>query len=323
MVGQDLTERTSVLQNKLARLIVASFSAVTLGLLPAAVADAQDALAAGRQAEEAGNVREAVGHYTVALQATKPGSAEELQLRERIINLVKKIDPKPAVPEEARRYAVYDMTALREARQKSDNERAARELEQASRLAPWWADVYVNLGIVYGNTENYEAAIRSLKLYLLAAPGAPDAQAVQTKIYEFEYKQRTYAAAERLRGMWAQDQTDNPASRACLRARGNDFEILLGDLPCESGERIYRGTIDGLRIVGMAANRALYYRTRWTEICKQMPKEIRMTGEIAPDWNMITLRFEELVPRYTEGVWSRVDCKSFERHPQVIKLYRE
>ena len=40
---------------------------------------------------------------------------------------------------------------------------------------------------------DYPAAIRNLKLYLLAAPGASDAKAVETLIYKIEFKQEKAA----------------------------------------------------------------------------------------------------------------------------------
>lgn len=63
---------------------------------------------------------------------------------------------------------------------------AASELEEAIRLAPWWNKPYYNLGLVREKLKDYEAAIRNLELYLLAAPRAVDAEAVRHKIYELE-----------------------------------------------------------------------------------------------------------------------------------------
>lgn len=144
----------------------------------------------GKSFESNGQLRKALEIYKSCLTQIEQWSAQDIKLRGYIINLVHRMDPPPAIPEEARKHAVYADTALKSATY--DNRKgfddAIREYEEALIIAPWWAGAYLNLGIVYGNAENYEAAIRSLKLYLIASPGAPDAQAVQNKIYEFEYK---------------------------------------------------------------------------------------------------------------------------------------
>src|SRR6266849_4547513 len=58
---------------------------------------------AGLAAEQAGQVREAFDDYLAALQALPdpPPAETDWRLRERIIRVALKLDPPPAVPEEA------------------------------------------------------------------------------------------------------------------------------------------------------------------------------------------------------------------------------
>lgn len=153
----------------------------TVGPLP------EEALA--RQAEEAGKLREALAHYVNALQSVAAGSSKDRELREKIIKLFQRIQPPPAVGEEARRLAIRGRVAIQEAKSPSDFADAAREFGKALRLAPWWAESYYNQAIALEKAGQFDQAIQSLKWYLLAAPGAPDAEKVRDQIYALEYRQ--------------------------------------------------------------------------------------------------------------------------------------
>src|SRR3990172_1706101 len=67
---------------------------------------AADEESIGQQAEQAGKLREALTHYVSALQSASEGGSKDQQLREKIITLVQKLTPPPAVPEEAVKYLV-------------------------------------------------------------------------------------------------------------------------------------------------------------------------------------------------------------------------
>ena len=110
-------------------------------------------------------------------------------LREKIIKLVQHLKPAPAVPEEANRRMTRGTLAFKEAKSEADFQEAATEYQQATLAAPWFADAYYNLGVAQNKANDFAAAAQSLKLYLLAAPDAPDAKAAQNLLYEMEYKQ--------------------------------------------------------------------------------------------------------------------------------------
>ncbi len=149
--------------------------------------------AMGRQSEVGGKLREALTYYVAALQSTSQGSDADRRLREKMISLAQRIQPPPAVPEEAQRFAVRGGTAIREAKNVSDLQEAITEFTKALRIAPWWPDAYFNLGVAQEKAGQLNEAVRSLKLYLLAAPNAQDARKVQDQIYSIEYRQEKAA----------------------------------------------------------------------------------------------------------------------------------
>jgi len=148
--------------------------------------EAQEALA--RQVEQEGYLRQALTHYVSALRATPEGSAANQQLREKIIKLAQRIQPPPALPEEARKASIRGQVAIREAKEQSDYKDAVKEFRKALRIAPWWADAYFNLAVAQENARQFRDAISSLKLYLIASPDSADAIAVRNNIYALEYK---------------------------------------------------------------------------------------------------------------------------------------
>ena len=225
--------------------LIAVIMILLIGLSLTAV-PAADEEALGRQAEEAGELRQALTHYVSALQSVSEGSSDDQRLREKIVRLVKKIEPPPAIPEEAKRRMARGRAAVDAARNEEGFRRAAEEFKAAVRVAPWLADGYYNLGIVQDKAALHTEAIRSLKLYLLAAPGAVDAEKVQNLIYEIEYRQEEVQRVQReklvavkktndLNGYW---EYRVPSSGYWIRYQitvsGNNFYA-----ECVSGESQY------------------------------------------------------------------------------------
>ena len=147
----------------------------------------------GAAAEQAGNARQAFDTYVAALAGLPPGASGDAvdSLRESLIRVAAKLNPPPPVPEEAKRHLAYALTAIEEGKTSGDASKlndAVDQLSQVLRVAPWRPEAYYNLGMVLEQQKQYAEAARNLKLYLLAAPSAQDAEAVQQKIYELEYK---------------------------------------------------------------------------------------------------------------------------------------
>lgn len=113
------------------------------------------------------------------------GNPTDNALRERIIKLAQEIKPAPAIPEEAQRRLARGTAAFKDAKTTTDYQDAAREFEQATLAAPWYGDAYYNLGMAQDKAEQYEAALRSLRLAQLVAP---ESQEIKDLIYQVEYR---------------------------------------------------------------------------------------------------------------------------------------
>jgi len=106
-------------------------------------------------------------------------------LREKIIKLAQTLKPVPSIPEDAERHMAYGTAAFTGAKSVADYKEAAKEFEQATLAAPWYGDAYLNLGVTQDKAENYAAALRSIKLALLALP---DDKQVKALLYQVEYR---------------------------------------------------------------------------------------------------------------------------------------
>lgn len=161
----------------------------------------------GRVEEASARVRSAFSAYMKTLGQTPPeNSADRLRLQESVIRVALKLDPPPAVPEEARRHGVRGMAALEAAGTGGDYRRAMDELRQALLHAPWLGDAWYNLALVAEKSEEYSEAITAFRMYLLATPAAPDREAITNRIYSVEFrmeeKNRQLAERDSWKGKW-------------------------------------------------------------------------------------------------------------------------
>ena len=91
-------------------------------------------------------------------------------------------NPKPELPEEARRFRVQAEAAVA-AKRFLD---AAEKYGHAIEIAPWWPEAHFNRGVVLAELQNFDSAIMEMKRYLLLKPEAPDARQAQDFIYVWE-----------------------------------------------------------------------------------------------------------------------------------------
>lgn len=178
----------------------------------------------GQAAEKAGKNREALTQYVTALQSATEGSPDDQRLREKIIQIVQKLDPPPAIPEEASRLMARGRAAVKIAADEQGFLKATEEFRQALRLVPWLAEGYYNLGVLQDKAGRHADAIRNLKLYLLATPNASDAGQVRDLIYEIEYR------AEETPKIQAQQQAQEQKSKLQSLAGTWDVAIQSNDL---------------------------------------------------------------------------------------------
>jgi tetratricopeptide (TPR) repeat protein len=133
--------------------------------------------------------REELQQMVEQLQQTPNDNA----LREKIVKLALTLKPEPVLPPEAERRMVRGSAAFKGATSVTGYQDAVKEFEHATLAAPWSGDAYFNLGVSQDKAENYEAALRSLKLARLASP---DSKEIQTLIYEVEYRQEKINSPE-------------------------------------------------------------------------------------------------------------------------------
>ena len=119
------------------------------------------------------------------LTAQLQHSPGDQALREKIIALAQQLKPAPALPDEAERRMARGIAAFKAAQSVADYQDAVKEFTQATLAAPWYGDAYFNLGLAQDKAEQYDAAVSSLKLALLAAPGSKD---IKDLMYQVEYR---------------------------------------------------------------------------------------------------------------------------------------
>lgn len=140
-------------------------------------------------------------------------------LLQRIIAVVKKMNPPPPVPKELRKQLVFAKTASDEAKDNAGYDRAIAEYRKAVKLAPWVADIYLNLALVQEKRRNYKNAVAGLQLFLDLSPNDPQRQLVQDKIYEMEFMSKEIVRRQK-------DATRG--RQACLDACGNITQSGVG-----------------------------------------------------------------------------------------------
>lgn len=141
---------------------------------------------AADEADRAGNSRDALSRYAGALRQCSPGAEAERRVRDKLFRLARAMNPPPAPSDEAKVHAERAHSFLRRGKDPRAYQKAIEEYRMALDQAPWWAEGYYNLGLVQDKAEDFAGAAQSLKLYLLAAPDAADADVVKKKIVDLE-----------------------------------------------------------------------------------------------------------------------------------------
>jgi len=157
------------------------------------------------------------------------------------------------IPEEARRYMARGMAAVEMAKSAGDYELAAKEFEQAAKLAPDWPEVYYNLGLVQSKAGDITSAMKSLQRYLDLAPGSPDAAKVREEISKLEYQRdrgSTWIGSNeqtfelKLEGSRLQLTRTSVGDDILVMKMGNSSNIPAGE------PLVFSGTVIGDKISG-------------------------------------------------------------------------
>jgi hypothetical protein len=282
------------------------------------------------------NPENALRQYIADLQK----NPNDYALREKIIRHVQGMNPAPAAPEEAKRYIARGRAAVKDAKEAKDFNAAAEEFKKALLAAPWLAEGYFNCGIVQDKAGQYAAAMESLKLYVVAAPDAPDVEKVKEMIYEIEYRQeKSLKEAEKnaveqkakerftsLSGTWKGHWLNTGLyKRPTMSSDWSDystvFEVSVTDNNFEAVSRstngdpqfVCKGAVNGNTISGVFSDFTTLIKTS----CGISAPPSVLEGEIFPDGNSILL-----VVRGAQ-LLKGGDCKyDSERYSKSIKLVR-
>lgn len=111
-------------------------------------------------------------------------SEGRIEIRRAMAQILKKMPVAPALPEEARKHAIRAEELVKMGKFYD----AAKEYEDAIKIAPYIPLLYYNLALVYAETgwTGSGVAVGWMKAYLDLVPDAPDARAGQDKIYKWE-----------------------------------------------------------------------------------------------------------------------------------------
>jgi len=134
-----------------------------------------------RSFESKGQYKEALSELSEALKTADETEAQAIQ--ESILSMIRRNPLLSEVPEDARKYALRGEVLIKE----GNFEQAAAEFKKAIQIAPYAARLYYNSALINAELKKYPEAIRNMKIYLKAAPDAPDARAAKDEIIKWEF----------------------------------------------------------------------------------------------------------------------------------------
>lgn len=111
---------------------------------------------------------------------------DNYDLRKKIIKFAQTMRPIPAIPSDAEKFSDHAEAAFKAAKSETGFVSAAKDYEKALLRAPWVANYYYNLGVIYKKAAKPQEAKRCFEFYLLADPNAQDADDIRTHIEKLE-----------------------------------------------------------------------------------------------------------------------------------------
>ncbi|MDR3639894.1 MAG: ankyrin repeat domain-containing protein [Humidesulfovibrio sp.] len=231
--------------------------------------------AAGDDAAKRGRPAEALRLYAAALvRAEDLGGADDQDLRLHVVRYAGSLPQPPAMPEAAREHLVRGQYFLSKGQ---DMVAVERELTEAQRLAPWWAEGYYNLGIIQYGRGEFDEATRSLQLFMAAAPGDPRVRAAKDKIFEIRIAREQKEKLHAMQGAWR-----SPNGVAHVVAIDGD------DMTINGGGLIYTLAIKETGLEGSTAGGG----GTGPEGCAIPSQTHPVTGRYDADARIITLEYQ-------------------------------
>lgn len=221
-------------------------------------------------------------------------------LRERIIKLAQEIKPSPGLPEEAARRMARGTAAFQDAKSATDYQISAREFDAATNAAPWLADAYFNLGMAQDKAGDYSAAIRSLKLAVLADPQSRETKSLLYQV-EFRLEQANSPEVQAARRTQQQAAVKRSLGGAKFaRQYSNEAGVFESSFEIRNSDVIGRTTL--LSVINPARLGTLTHPGQFAEFGRyrldglQFVDEndvVRYSGTISPDGTTLTYELYE------------------------------
>lgn len=157
------------------------------------------------------------------------GSPDNQELRIKIIQLVAKMKPKPAVPDEVKTLMDQAYNAISDETGPGAYLNAIDAYQKASLLAPWAGNIYFNLGVVQKSAGKFAEALGNYNLYLVAYPNLKDKQQVQSDMMFIESYFPSKSQAASFLGEWVWEEPYCDINKLHLLIRQNSDGTLSAE----------------------------------------------------------------------------------------------
>lgn len=163
-----------------------------------------------------------------------------IELRDKVIQLARAVNPAPAVPEGALSFFTQGMTQIQKSANAEDLKAAAKLFEQAAQAAPWYSDAYYNLAGSYDKMGDYDKEKETLRVYVTTLRSDANVKAAQDLIKEADLKQEQAEFDQALAGI-KRDPADVAARQKLVHQAASSDPPLA--VPEETERYMVRGKI--------------------------------------------------------------------------------
>lgn len=265
--------------------------------------------------------QEQLSQMVAQLQKTPTDNA----LREKIIKLAATITPPPAIPEDARRPFVRANTAVKNASGADDYAGAIKLYQDSLLLAPWWGDAYFNLSRAQELHQDYDAAIQSLKFFLLTSPSQADAREAQDHIYALEELRDKKTVSDRKKAEEARAENDKRLAEQARRDVITTIKNIVNNRSyvgkqlsyCRESDCIWSG-VNQHELFGGGT----YYEFRWFDniYWKFFDERVEVWGT-GNDSQRLQLLGESWGPKVTDMRWFMAKADNTKSETQQVWSY--
>ncbi len=190
--------------------------------------------------------------------------------------------PKPALPEEARKYKVQAEFMVQE----KQLEKAVALYGKALDIASWWPEGHFKLGLLLGESKKYRDAMREMNRYLQLEPAGADARAAQDKLYQWEL------VAEPVAG---KAFNDCPACPEMVELPTGSF-----DMGANNGEANEQ-PVHRVSVKAFAIGKTEVTQAQWVAMMGTNPSEFNSCGDTCPveqvSWEDAQLYIKKLIAK--------------------------